>query len=464
MRWFALVLGLGGASALAQIPVNLDSLGALSVEKCVYGRGEAVVAMARNEGLSQLAQFLEGPVLRQTQSSTSDLKTSDGSSLDSSATSVLEQQAEYVASGQDIQNLAFKTSQPTLMGGETCVTVTLQPEPPSAQPVSADGSSTGKVTVVVSGEGRRTEEQSARARAELDAQRRAISQVVGVWLTEQSAQSSTLSMAIDDDSESTQMSDLMTHQLTARSDGYISSWSTLSVTDLSDGGVRVEIEALVERDQVVEQSQSLLADLGSPRVAISASSALEPYLRDWLNDNGISVDPNASLQLVADSKLRPSGNSGKNRRLSMQVSVKDQFGNVYGRWKNNPTLIALPDSDFVFQDLVEVHLATDSQMKDFSDALQSAFLDIFRRGGTIRELSIPADSVSSSAEVRRILSMSAGISDIKLTQSQGTMQVEMRYPGPTQDLAIALTQQLRHIAANQKSSVSIISDTQLRFQ
>lgn len=464
MRWAGLFLVLSAFIAQAKLPVIIDPVGALSVEKCVYGRGEAVIAMARNEGLSELAQFLQGPVIQQTQSSGSALTASDGGSLDDSVVSILEQQAEYLASGQDIQGLIFETSQPVLMGPDTCVTVTLKPVAPVATPSGGDGGEAGVITVIVSGKGFPVEGQTARSRAELDAQRRAISQVVGVWLTEQSAQSSTLSMSIQNESERTEMSDLMTHQLTARSDGFISSWETLSVDELSNAGVRVEIEANVERSQVVQQSESLLADLGSPRVSISGPGELKPYLQDWLNENGISVDSDAALNLVADGVLRASGSSGTNRRLSMQVAVEDRFGNVYGRWSNDPTLIALPDSSHVFQDLVEIHLATESQMEKFSDSLTSAFLDIFRRGGTIRVLNIAAGSVTGSAEVRRVLSMTAGISDVDLRQRDGRIEVKMRYPGATEDLAIALTQQLRHVAANQAASVSVIDDSEISFR
>ncbi len=463
-RSLALVLGLSLGTAHAQLPIDIGINGALSVENCVYGRGQSAITMARNQGLSEIAQFLKGPVIQQLRSSRQTISTTDGGELSDSAAGVLQQQSEYVASGQDIRQLRFETSQPRLMGSETCITVTLVPEPPPTGGGAGSEGESGSVTVVVSGRGEATPEQSARARAELDAQRRAISQVVGVWLTEQSAQSSTMSMDINNESERTEMSDLMTHQLTARSDGYISSWSTLEVTDVGDGIVEVEIEAKVEQNQIVEQSESLLADLGSPRVAIEAPDAVAPYLRDWLNDNGISVDNRSALRLIADADLRESGTSGNNRRLHLEVRVTDSFGNVYGRWGNDPTLIALPNDERILSDLVRVHLATDSQMADFSESLQSAFLDIFRRGGMIRVLRIPTSSVSSSADVRRVLSMTAGISDVGVRQQGEDLVVEMRYPGPTEDLAGALTQQLVHIAQGGAGDVAILDDTNLTFR
>lgn len=459
-----IAIGLFGNPAFGY-EIDIGISGELTVENCEYGRGGAAETRATLAGLSQIAQFLQGPSLRQLQSSDATISSSSGKTLDSDAVELLQKQSSYIASGQSINDLRYEISQPRIMGSDVCVAVTLIPEPPPSESQGeTDAGKISLVTVVVVGQGYPTNERTAQSNAELDAQRRAVSQVVGVWLTEQSAQSSTLSMAIENDDEKTEMSDLVTHQLTSRSDGYIASWRILSVSKLSNNGIEVRIEADVEQDQVIERSNSLIAELGSPTVSVEAAPDLKPYLIDWLNENGINVGADESLQIVGSVSPRSSGSGGRNRRLEMNVFVRDSFGNVYGRWQNNPALISLPDSDTVMSDLLDIHLSTESQTQELSEALEAAFLSIFKRGGLLRQLSLPTANIRDVNEVHKVLSMTAGIRDLSITREGESIKVEMRYPGSSDELASVLSQQIKHIATNQNFAIEAINQTTLRFR
>jgi hypothetical protein len=283
-----------------------------------------------------------------------------------------------------------------------------------------------------------------------------VSQVVGVWLTEQRSESGTLDLLIKDDDETIAMSELMTHQLVSRSTGYVREWHLLEQRGLTQGGIEVRIEATVDRGQVRNSAQSLLAELGSPRVEVAAGSPVSQILLGWLGEQNISTARDAPIRIVADAQLRE---YGRNRRVELSVQVVDRFGNVYGHWRNEPSLVALPESQTVLRDLIEVHLATPQQKAELHKALEQAFLRVFQRGGLLREVRLPLSLILDQARLMTMLSTMGGVSDINQRTVNNTVTIQLRYPGPTDALATALTQTLRHANLTRTADVVIDNDS-----
>ncbi|MEE4295525.1 MAG: hypothetical protein V2J20_02775 [Wenzhouxiangella sp.] len=450
---FGLFIALLHVGAVGQ--VSIDANGTVSSTQCQYGRGQIAVGGARDRALSEIADFLQGPRLIQELEAEDVLEATDSSG--SSAATLLQEQRSFLLRGNSVDSLRFNVSPPWIQGNDTCVRVDLLPVVPDAGPSQGDV----LVRVEVIGQGYPSGEQTALERAEADALRRAVSQVVGTWLSEQRAESSALSLAIENDSEQTVMSDLMTHHLVSRSTGYVSDWTLLERKALENGGVEILISAQVDGTQLREQGQSLLAELGSPRVSVIADPPLDALLLEWLSAERISTDANAPLKIRALSNLRE---YGSNRRMDLSIEVTDNFGNLYGAWRNTPSLIALPDGPNVYQDLAEVHLSTEKQKASLSAALRGAFMKVLGQGGLVREVQIPLEQVDDSVRLMTILSMIGGVSDVNHATVGDRMSVQMRYPGPTAELASALQASLAHVGLTTGSRFLVISDSLIQVQ
>jgi len=453
MRAALAVVALALWPVLAFAEVSIDARGVVSATGCQHGRGALAIGGARDRALTELVGYLRGPRLAQDLTQRSELSVRD--TAGNTTASVLEQQREYLQRGNSAQGLTVEVSQPWLQGNDTCVLVTLLPVVPT------QGGHTGAqgsvfVTVTVLGQGHPFAGETALERAERDALRRAVSQVVGVWLTEQRSESGTLDLLIKDDDETVAMSELMTHQLVSRSSGYVTEWQLLEHRDLPRGGVEVRIEATVDRRQVQNSGQSLLAELGSPRVEVEAVQPVSQILLGWLGEQNISVARSSPIRIVAHAQLREYGN---NRRVELSIQVVDRFGNVYGDWRNDPSLVALPDSTSVLRDLIEVHLATPLQKSSLHAALEQAFLRVFQRGGLLREVTFPRSLVPDQGRLMTVLSTMGGVSDVNQRTGDTTVTVQLRYPGATDALATALSQALRHANLARTPDVVIDNDS-----
>lgn len=446
---------LASSSAMA-LPSFLSG-GNLSVDGCAYGRGTTAVDNATANALQELASFLSSPKLF-TQSTVNE-------KLDTATSSWLRELRDMSVEGFQLQRMPVTTSSPRIQGNDTCVTVTLvQGTLPGSQGSDDDGweSDTAEVTVTVTGEGWPDKSRSltARNQAELDALKRAVSQVVGVWLTQQRAQFSTMEERASGNNSSIALNDMVSQQLHTRSEGLVKEWSTLDSRDLKSGGVEVTIQAVVEKQLLATAANDVLTAIGSPRVAVAGPQAATGPLKAWLNKNGVEVSQSASLRIVADAQLKASGN---NRQLALTITVEDLSGQQYGLWRNEPSLLALPASNTVQTDLIDVHLALPDQQKSLRAELQQAFQSMVAQGGLLREIRLRKGLLREPDRLQALLSTLGGARDVAVSSNGNYHQASLRYAGATGDLVSAIRQSLRPITAESLPQASISNGYEITF-
>ena len=427
------------ASVVVADSVGFKSHGDIYAEACAYGRGPTAVAQAQAQATSELATFLQGAALREFQRSADSF-----SSVDNEAQiSWLESLQQGSQSGLSAQALPVVLGKPYIQGNDTCVVVTL-PQGADADPVSDDGlqwdDAAAEVAVVVDGEGWPSKTgQTARQIAEMDGLKRAVSQVVGVWLQNNFTQYSNSEFAQNNDDVQESMRDVLAQQLHSRSDGFVKRWQLLDTQQLPNGGVKVTLEAVVAQQDVAQASNDLLQAIGSPRVNVDAPEPLRSFIAVWLSENGIEVSKTAPLTVTAFGDLRRRGN---NASLDFNVQVADLSGNIYGKWRNDPSLLALPDSDMVMNDLMEVHLADPTQTEALQQTLRQAFMKVVAQGGMVHEIKIARKYMASSQELPGILRTIGGVRDVVVGGDSSTVLAQLRYNGSAADLASALQQAL----------------------
>lgn len=441
-------------SASAEVTVLTD--GTLQTDACVYGRGSAAIASAKAQASAELARFIKGHKSLAIDTASQSM----AADMDKQTAELYEKQRSVMLEGLSMGAIPLSASTPMLSGNDTCITVALDPAD-VGQPQEYDWEQGSQnVSVTVSGEGWPKNGQSARQNAEMDALQRAISQVVGVWLTQQHAQSSKMTMTITDDSESTQMQELIGQQLVSHSEGLIKEWQTLDSQPLSKNGIQVTIHAVVEKAPLIQQVSHLLNAIGSPRVQVIAPEPLKTELLTWLGEQGIEVGATASLTILANADVVEIGN---NRRLHLNIDVRDLAGNIYGHWKNNPALLALPSGKRVRQALMEVHLADDEQTSELKETLQTAFTQIVARGGLVRKIVIPQTKITQPEKLQAVLSTLGGVSDVAIHAENSNIVASLRYKGNTGELADAVHQALSTMTDNALPAIVIENDFTLRY-
>lgn len=447
-RLLALGCGLFMSTAAAN-QVGFNSHGDIAAQACAYGRGPAAVAQAEAEAASQVAAFLQGAALREFQASHDSLTTEEASAQ----TQWLKNLQQGVQSGVAATALPLQTGKPFIQGNDTCVAVTLK-QGAEVTAASAEGldwaDANAEVAVVVVGEGWPSKQGlSARQVAELDGLKRAVSQVVGVWLQQNFSQYSNSELAQSNDDVTENMRDVVAQQLHSRSDGFVKRWQLLESKPLDRGGVEVTLEAVVAQHAVAAATQDLLQAIGSPRVKVMAPEPLRGFIASWLSSHGIEVSQQANLVVDAQAQLRARGN---NQRLAMTVQVQDLSGNLYGQWRNDPSLIALPASANelaqVERDLIDVHLAHEQQAEALQQSLRGAFMQVVAQGGMVREVAIARKYVGSSGELPGILSTIGGVRDVVVAGDERMVSAQLRYNGTAADLASALQQVLGPVLAS----------------
>jgi len=431
--------------------------GDLSIEGCAYGRGSHAVEGATANAMQELASFLSSPKMINESTAREE--------LDSATSEWLLELREMSVEGFQLQQMPVVTSSPRIQGNDTCVTVTLaQGTLPAGQNSNEGGweSGTPDVTVTVTGEGWPDNDQglTARNQAELDALKRAVSQVVGVWLTQQRAQFSTMEERASGNSSSIALNDLVSQQLHTRSEGLVKEWSTLDSRDIERGGVEVTIQAVVEKQPLAAAANDILTAIGSPRVAVIGPEAATRPLKAWLNENGVEVSKNASLRIMADTRLKSIGNT---RQLGLAVTVEDLSGQQYGFWRNEPSLIALPASDTVQADLIDVHLALPEQEESLKAELQQAFQAMVAQGGLLREIRLRKNLLREPDKLQALLGTLGGARDVSVGTDGNYYHASMRYSGATGDLVSALRQSLRPIAAGSLPQANISNGYEITF-
>ncbi|WP_372761359.1 hypothetical protein [Pseudoalteromonas sp.] len=441
-------------SAHAQVDVLAD--GTLQTQACAYGRGSSAITGAKAQASAELIRFLQGNkslTMQRAQQLTTDL-TDD-------ATNLYEQQRSVMLEGLNAGAVPLNYSAPRLTGNDTCMTVSLNPSNLGEPAKQNWQQATQNISVTVIGQGWQKQGKTALSNAEQDALQRAVSQVVGVWLTQQHTQSSSTSLSISDGIESTTMQELIGQQLSSHSEGLVKEWQTLQSKPLENGGVEITIMAVVEKAPLIQQASQLLSMIGSPRVHVVAPEPLKTELKTWLNEQGIEVGAAASLVLYAKSDLVKRNN---NRQLRLSVDVRDLAGNIYGKWQNDPSLMALPNDENVKTDLMAVHLASESQSAALHQALTGAFTKVVARGGLVREVLLPSKKLMQPEKLHAVLSTLGGVSDVSIHKRSDYTVASLRYKGDTGELAHAVEQVLAAITANTLSKITVEDDFTLRYQ
>jgi hypothetical protein len=448
------LLALLSTPLAAEVKVLSDAT--MQTTACAYGRGSVAISSARALAAVELAAFIKGNNSLAITDSQQTIETS----LDQKNVSLYEQQRSYLLEGLSMEAIPLSTSSPTLSGNDTCVTVSLSLQDlaePTSQGWEED---TQNISVTVSGEGWPKNGRSARHYAEIDALQRAVSQVVGVWLTQQHSQSSQLNLQVLNDNETTQMQELIGQQLSSHSEGLVTEWQTLDSQPMDNNGLQVTVHAVVEKAPLVQQASQLLSVIGSPRVKVIAPEPLKTELTLWLGEQGVEVANTASLVVLADADL---ANTEKTSRLHLNVNVQDLSGNVYGSWKNNPALLALPQGQRVEQDLMSVHLAHEQQAKDLKQALQKAFTQVVARGGLVRQIWLPQSKIKQPEKLQALLSTLGGVSDVSIETKDNNIVASLRFKGATGELADAVNQALTTRGSG-LSAISIENDFTLRYR
>ena len=449
------LLALCSLSAQAQVEVLAD--GTLQTQACSYGRGSTAVSGAKAQASAELISFIKGNKSLTTQSAQQHLTTS----LDEDAASLYEQQRTTMMEGLSAGAVTLSYSTPILSGNDTCMTVSLNPQELGESQEQDWLQTTQNISVTVIGQGWEKEGKTALTVAEQDALQRAISQVVGVWLTQQHTQSSSMSMNIVDGNESTSMQELIGQQLSSHSEGLVKEWQTLQTKELQNGGVEVTVIAVVEKAPLIQKASKLLSMIGSPRVQVIAPEPLKTELKLWLNEQGIEVGNAASLVIYAKSDVIKRDN---NRQLSLSADVLDLAGNIYGRWKNDPSFMSLPNTEHVESDLMSVHLASESQLKALHNTLNNAFTQVVARGGLVREVMLPSNKLTQPEKLHDVLSTLGGVTDVSIHKQQQYTVASLRFKGNTGELAHALDQALMTITAKNLSKSIVEDDFTLRYK
>lgn len=443
-------------SALAEI--SLSSVRGIEAQACAYGRGAPAVEAAKMNALSQVAQFLSSPKVLAQQTSEED--------IDTKTSTWVRTLSDMQQDGLSIQQMPVDISSPRLQGSDTCITVRLKTGRLPKANSSSDGggwdTETENVLVTVIGEGWPDNEngRTARTQAEMDALKRAVSQVVGMWLTQQNSQFSTTHESSDENNDEFSVNEVISQQLHTRSQGLVKEWSLLNSRKLANNGVEVTIKAVVEKQPIAQAANDVLMAIGSPRVKVQAPKPLRGLLKDWLATQGIEYSANANLVIKADSVLRE---RGANSRLQLSVTVEDLSGQQYGLWRNDPSLLSLPTSTQVEQDLIDIHLATPDQKESLSNTLQTSFNKVVGQGGMVRDVFIHSSYLSNPEKLSSILSTLGGVKDVVVNSQGKYYQASLRYAGATGELVAALHQSLRPIAAQKLPKAQINNEFTIRF-
>ncbi len=439
-------------SVIAEITVLED--GRLETEVCAYGRGTTAISSAKAQAASELASFIKGNKSLNLNSSNSDANVENDE-----LNQMYESSREQLLEGIQQQALMIDTSPPRLQGNDTCITATLGLNAAiEKESISWDDSSQ-EIAVAVIGEGWPKQGMTALKNAEADALQRAVSQVVGVWLTQNHAQSSQTSLTIENDVESTSMKDIIGQQLSMHSEGLVKGWQTLGSKTLENKGIQITLNVIVEKKPLIQQASKMLNQIGSPYVKVEAPEPLKTVITTWLGKQGIDVTSSSSLIVKASAKLKSRGN---NQRLDVRVNVQDH-NNIYSSWKNDPSLIALPEDDSVLADLVDVHFADERQLQALQKSLQQGFTQVVARGGLSREVVIPSSYIKQAEHLSSVFNTLAGVSNVAVHQSSRNIIVRLRYKGSSGDLAQAVHLALSAIAKKSLPKIKVTNNYTLTY-
>lgn len=444
------------ASFASYADVKIKENGEIGTTDCAYGRGQVAIVDARNSAMQQLAAFVSG---------TKSLAfTSNEQSLDTNISAAYSNNRDSLLEGLQTGGLRIDVGSPYLEGSDTCIYVSLDVTQKNNSTSDNDeliwDNDNPTVTVTVVGEGWPENNKTAREKAEMDALHRAISRVVGVYLSQNSMQTSHASLSIINDAETTKMQDIIGSQMVSNTRGLVKSWQPLAIKEIKKNGVEVTLQVIVEKAPLIAQTDDLLAQIGSPNVNVIANKAYAPRLKGWLAQQGIEMGQGASLKIEASHQLI---GGPHNKRLALQISVSDLAGNIYGLWKNDSSLVALPNSTHVLNDLLQVTFAMPGQQESLQKALRSAFINVVEQGGLVRSIKIKQSHLQHPEKLHGVLSTVGGTKDVSIYQQQGFIVANLRYPGSTGELAAMLQNSLQLIANKSLSKAQVLDEQTILF-
>ncbi|MBA6389917.1 hypothetical protein H4J38_03885 [Colwellia sp. BRX10-3] len=454
MRKLALLSMLLSFASYGEVKV-LDN-GNISTSACAYGRGQGAITQASNNAALELAQFIKG---------NKTLAFGDHSeSIESNLDQVYSRSRDTIIEGLSNGGMRLDLGQPYLQGNDTCLSVAINVEQTIEHANTDDAlewkDDSSTVTVTVVGEGWSQAGDSARQRAEQDALRRAISRVVGIYLSQNSVQSSLTLMQLSDDGEQNAVRDLISQQMSSRSSGLVKSWQSLASKKLDKDGLQVTLQVVVEKSPLITQSNDFLTQIGSPRVNVIADDNFEPILKTWLSEQGIETGSGASLKVIAKHELRGPVSS---KRLSLTIEVRDLANNLYGQWRNDPSLVALPDSTHVLDDLTQVTFEMPQQLQSLQLALNKAFINVVSQGGLVREIKIRSSYLSQPEKLHAVISTIGGVKDVAIFKKNNYVVASLRYSGDTGELALMLQNSLAAISEPSFPNGQVIDDQTILF-
>lgn len=446
--------------SLALGEVSISSNGDIVADVCVYGRGESAVASALAEGSVEILEFIRGSKLY------SDNMSDEEIAGNQDTINWLSRMRSMQQEGLFTQSLPVTYSRPRLQGSDTCLAITLARSaslPTAANDADVQWSEAEQTaTVVVTGEGwaDRKNNQSAQSAAEMDALKRAVSQVVGVWVNQQRSQFSSAEFGLIDGQDRERLQEVISQQLHTRSSGMVKEWTLLSKKSLPNNGVEVSIQAVVERQQLIGVTRDILAAIGSPRVQVKAPDSIRHVLMDWLSSQGIEVDHQANLVLEAQARLIT---RGKNSRLQLTTMVKDRSGNQYSYWENDSSLVALPSGPDTEKNLVDVHLAVPEQTQALKESLQTGFTSLVSQGGLIHKVIISQRYLAQPEKVQALMATIGGASNVVTNTTGNSVTVSLRYPDSSGNLAAAVEQSLQPLLSSPLPSAQVRNDYEIIY-
>lgn len=445
------------ASTTCYAEVEVKKNGEIGTTACAYGRGQTAIVDAKNVAIQELAIFISG---------TKSLAfTNNDQALDTAINSTYQNNREDLLEGLQTGNLRIDTNPPYLEGSETCLYVSLDTSQEAKSAADNDeliwDNDSPTVTVTVVGEGWPENNQTAREKAEMNALRRAVSRVVGVYLSQNSMQTSQSSLSIINDTETTKMQDIIGSQMISNTRGLVKSWQPLAVKKINKNGVEVTLQVIVEKAPLIAQTDDLLAQIGSPTVNVIANKAYAPRIKVWLAQQGIEIGRGASLIIKASHELI---GGPSNKRLALKINVSDLTGNVYGHWKNDSSLVALPNSPRVLDDLLDVTFEMPGQQASLQKALLDAFINVVEQGGLVRSIKIKQEHLQQPEKLHGVLSTVGGAKDVSIYQHRDFIVANLRYAGPTGELAAIVQNSLQVISNKSLGKAQVLNEQTILFK
>lgn len=405
---------------------------------CAYGRGDNAIKSAQADALQRFLLFLKGE--------TSIALSSQDTALvdehfDQNSRSVL-------ISGIEQGRISADFGPPFIQGDDTCITVRLSP-PTSTNVQDTDGvdwdDGTPVHTVIVVGEGLKNKKLglTARQAAEQDAFKRAISKALGVMIKSGHQQNSLSEMSASANSDDINVQDVVVQSLSMDSQGIITGWNEVDYQQDGKGKVTLTLDVSVEKKRMEDRIAQMIRSMGQPTVYVDAQlPSIKHAFSETLAKMGFDLSDYrslASIILKVDESATPSSSEV---RLGLTATLLDQAGNQYGVWRNDPTLLALPNKKENLDKLAQVHLAVKGNQQAIKATLQEAAKKIAARGGPIRELIFSPQTAGQQGQLTRVLGAISGVSDIKVNtlldkrvvvqlRSMNNTTVLAQYIGPT---------------------------------